>query len=371
MDMKKDSKPRRRRRLLVSFGFFAAIAVTGWWFMLRMPGEKFTGEVRPAVESSGAPLMITQERAGENESTVPDVEVTQPVVLTIADQLENHVDHLSVTLGERNLKNYDALEESADYIEDKLTGMGYKIRRETFEVRGLDCHNIEAELTGSTHPDEIIIVGGHYDSVVGTPGANDNGSGTSAMLVLAELFKSKQPERTVRFVGWTNEEPPYFQTDEMGSVVYAKGCKERNEEIKAVFSLETMGYFSDEEDSQHYPAGLKAFYPSTGNFIGFVGNLGSRPMVHRAIKVFRKTTKFPSEGAVLPGLVPGVGWSDHWSFWQEGYQGIMITDTAPFRYPHYHKQTDVPEHIDFEKLAIVVEGLEKVVTEFLKADDQK
>ena len=131
-----------------------------------------------------------------------------------------------------------------------------------------------------------------------------------------------------------------------------------------------MGYFTDEPDSQKYPPGLSAFYPSTGNFIGFVGNLGSRPLVNRVIKSFRENVEFPSEGAVLPGAIPGVGWSDHWSFWQQGYQGVMITDTAPFRYPHYHESTDTPDKIDFERMSIVVEGIEKIIQE-LVAQEKK
>ena len=189
------------------------------------------------------------------------------------------------------------------------------------------------------------------------------------MLALAKLLADYKPEKTMRFVGFTNEEPPYFQNrGEMGSWVYAKSCRTADDNIVAVLSLETMGYFSDEENSQKYPPPLNAFYPSRGNFIGFVSNVGSSQLQRRVIKVFREHSSTPSEGASLPSSVPGVGWSDHWSFWQEGYPGIMITDTAPFRYPHYHEPTDTPDKIDFVILAEVTKSLVHVVKDLCSVD---
>ena len=195
---------------------------------------------------------------------------------------------------------------------------------------------------GRSTPSEIVIVGGHYDSVAGCPGANDNASGTAAVLALARLFATSAPARTLRFAAFTNEEPPHFQTDAMGSRVCALNCRARSENVVAMLSLETIGFYSDAEGSQSYPPPFSLFYPSKGNFIAFVGNVGSRGLVRRAIRTFRERTPFPSEGAALPGFVPGVGWSDHWSFWREGYQAIMVTDTAPFRYPHYHTARPTP-----------------------------
>jgi Zn-dependent M28 family amino/carboxypeptidase len=171
-----------------------------------------------------------------------------------------------------------------------------------------------------------------------------------------------QPERTLRFVAFTDEEPPCFQTECMGSLASAKACKAKGEDIAAMISLETLGCYSEEEGSQSYPLPILGFaYPSRGNFVAFVGNVASGGLVREAIGAFRETTAFPSEGAALPGWIPGVGWSDHWSFWQQGYPAIMVTDTAPFRYRHYHKASDTPDELDYERLARVVEGLTKVV----------
>ena len=237
---------------------------------------------------------------------------------------------------------------------------GLEPRRQTYELHGRACHNIEAEIRG-VRP-EIVVIGAHYDSVFGSPGANDNGSGVAAMLALARRFAGKPAGQTLRFVAFVNEEPPYFQTEQMGSLVYASRCKARGDQISAMISLETIGYFSDAPRSQIYPSpGLGFFYPTTGNFIGFVGNLPSRALLRRALGIFREQGKLPSQGAALPAVVPGIGWSDQWAFWQCGYPAIMVTDTAPFRYPHYHERTDAPDKLDYDRFALVVSGMEKVI----------
>jgi len=168
-----------------------------------------------------------------------------------------------------------------------------------------------------------------------------------------------KPSRTLRFVFFTNEE--YFRQNLMGSVVYAKLCRARNDNIVAMVSLETIGYFSDVDGSQKYPFPINLFYPSTGDFLGFVGNVGSRSLVRTAIGSFRILATLPSEGVAAPESIDGIGWSDQWSFWRQDYPGIMVTDTAPFRNPNYHRPTDTPDTLDYGRLAQVVTGLEAVV----------
>lgn len=274
------------------------------------------------------------------------------------------IQHLSESIGERNLTKPKKLEETAQYIQKSFENAGYKIERQTFTVSGIECHNLIAEVIGKAQPNEVILVGAHYDSARGTPGANDNGTGTAALIEIAGQLRGKQFAKTIRFVAFTNEEPPYFQRDErMGSWVYAKSCRARDDDLKVVMSLETMGYFTDEPKSQNYPPLLAALYPSVGNFIGFVSNAESRQQLTSVVKIFRKHSKVDSQLAALPGELKGVGWSDHWSFWQEGYQGIMVTDTAPFRYPHYHEPTDTLDKIEFVRYSQVVDGLAKTVAE--------
>ncbi|MGE5207754.1 MAG: M28 family peptidase, partial [Alphaproteobacteria bacterium] len=264
---------------------------------------------------------------------------------------------------------YAQLNAAADHIEDSFSRAGFRPRRDSYEIRGQACYNIEAEVPSRgfsgaavSRPPSVIVIGAHYDSVFGSPGANDNGSGVAALLALARRFAAKKSEYTLRFVAFVNEEPPYFLSDEMGSSIYARRCKDRGDQISAMISLETIGYFTDAPGSQTYPSpGLGIFYPKVGNFIGFVGNIHSRGLLRRVVALFRKNAKIPSEGAALPAFVPGVSWSDQWSFWRCGYPGIMVTDTAPFRYPYYHSSSDTPDKLDYDRFTLVVSGMEKVI----------
>jgi hypothetical protein len=307
-----------------------------WVFGIRMPGP----DISTAADLNDAEKALRAE--------------------LIAD-----VKTLAGDIGERNLNRYPKLLAAADFVEASLTRAGLTPRRDSYELRGRACHNIEAEIRG-TRP-EVLVVGAHYDSVSGSPGANDNGSGVAAVLALARRFAGKPCGRTLRFVAFVNEEPPYFQTEEMGSLVYAKRSKERGDKISAMISLETIGYFSDAPGSQKYPSPmLGLFYPSKGNFIGFAGNTRSRALLRAAVSAFKKEQKLPCEGAALPAAIPGIGWSDQWSFWECGYPAIMVTDTAPFRYPHYHSSSDTPDKLDYDRFALVVSGMEGVIAELAK-----
>jgi hypothetical protein len=296
---------------------------------------------------------------------IPSAATLNEAEIALRAELVRDVQKLAGEIGERNLNRYPQLNAAADFIEASLSGAGLTPRRVSYEVRGRACHNIEVEISG-TSP-EIVVVGAHYDSVFGCPGANDNGSGVAAMLALARRFAGKPVGKTLRFVAFVNEEPPFFQTEEMGSVVYAKRCKERGDPITAMISLETIACFSDEPGSQKYPApGLGLLYPTKGNFIGFASDTGSRPLLRAVVSAFRKAGRIPCEGAALPASVPGIGWSDHWAFWQSGYPAIMVTDTAPFRYVHYHEPTDTPEKLDYDRFALVVSGMESVIADLAR-----
>ncbi len=285
----------------------------------------------------------------------------------LRDRMSAHVSQLASVIGERNLDKYDRLQKSIAYIQTQLEQMGYQVAKQDYTIQGPTFTNLEVVVPGNKLSGENVVIGAHYDSVVGTPGANDNASGVAAVLELARVMKSSKPERTVRFVFFANEEPPYFQTPQMGSYVYAAKLKEQSIRVTSMMAIETIGAYYDQPGSQHYPAGLAALYPDKGNFIGFVGNTESRPLVEHAISTFRETTQFPSEALSAPGGITGVGWSDQWSFWRFGYQGIMVTDTAPFRYAHYHQRTDTPEKLDYDRMARVVAGLERVVNSLANA----
>jgi Zn-dependent M28 family amino/carboxypeptidase len=235
------------------------------------------------------------------------------------------------------------------------------VREHRYTAEGLEFRNLEAERRGGSRAEEIVVFGAHYDSVVGSPGANDNASGVAALLELARRARQRRFARTLRFVAFVNEEPPNFQSGTMGSLRYAAEAKQRGERIVAMLSLETIGYYTDAPGSQFYPAPFGLLYPDRGNFIAFVGNPRSRPLLHRVVAAFREHARFPSEGAAAPGWIPGIAWSDHWAFWKHGYPAVMVTDTALFRYPQYHTQLDQPGILDYPRLARVVGGLHRVL----------
>lgn len=277
--------------------------------------------------------------------------------------LSKHVMKLAGKIGPRNIWRPEQLNASADYIRETLQVQGYKTAIQEFEVRGVSVKNIEAERRGTSLAKEIIVIGAHYDSVAGSPGADDNASGVAALLEIARLTTGENLSRTVRFVAFVNEEPPFFHTDQMGSRVYAMRSRQQAENIVAMISLESLGCYLDDPGTQKYPFPFSLFYPDTGNFIGFVSNLSSRKLLCQAISSFRSHTQFPSEGLSAPGWITGVDWSDHWSFWKEGYPAIMITDTVPFRYEYYHTINDTPDKLDYDRMARVVSGIARVVAE--------
>ncbi|MGH8718951.1 MAG: M28 family peptidase [Burkholderiales bacterium] len=281
----------------------------------------------------------------------------------LSQRLREHVGALAAS--ERNVWRPGSLEAAARYIETNLSAVGYEIHEQVFAARDDRVKNIEVVIPGESG--KIVVIGAHYDSVFGSPGANDNASGVAVLIELAREFRQEKPAHALRFVAFVNEEMPFFASGEMGSQHYAARSRQRGEKIAAMISLETIGYYSDLAGSQRYPAPLSLFYPAQGNFIGFVGNIASRSLVRRAIKTFRETTHFPSEGAALPEWIPGVSWSDHASFWRNDYLALMVTDTAPYRYPHYHTPQDTSDKLDYSRMARVVSGLRKVIADFSRS----
>jgi Peptidase family M28 len=223
--------------------------------MIRMPGRSFQGPLPP--------LTIEQQ--------------------ALEQELRTSVQMLAGRIGERNLFHYQELGATADYIHATLAGFGYDVRHHRYDVAGRASENLEVEVRGSQRPEEILLIGAHYDSVQGSPGANDNATGVAAILALARAFSGKQAGRTLRFVAFTNEEPPFFQTVNMGSLVYAERSRSRQEQITLMVSLETLGYYSDVPGSQSYPFPFGLFYPSTANFIAFVSNTDNGAWVRRLV----------------------------------------------------------------------------------------
>jgi hypothetical protein len=320
-----------------------ALAGAVWW-MTRAPGTSWRGPLPPGTDADAATAL----------------------------RLRADVNALATDIGPRALTTSPkALRRAADFMARGLATTGLPVRRLPFQAYGQTVENIEAELRGTTHPDEIIVVGAHYDTVPGTPGADDNASGAAALLELARLLAKRPLDRTVRLVAFVNEEPPFFKGAEMGSNVYARAAAAAHDDVVAMLSLEMLGSYDPRPGSQSYPFPLRLFYPDTGDFIAFAGDLGARPLVRRATELFRAAARFPSQAVAAPAWVPGVDFSDHWSFRQAGFPAIMVTDTAFYRNPRYHEADDTPDTLDFDRMARVVRGLADVVTGLAGQPDQK
>lgn len=320
----------------------ALVLFACWAVMIRMPRKSHRGPPPP---------LNTEEQEA-------------------AARLEHDVRVLALDIGERNVqRRYLQLSEAAGFIEKSLEDMGYDVKRQVFDGGGREVRNIWAEIEGRSCGDEIIIVGSHYDTVPKSPGANDNASAVAANLELARAFIEKTLERTLRFVFFPNEEEPYFMTKAMGSLQYARLCRSRNEKVKGMFSLETMGCYLDGPGTQRYPPPLGRLYPDCGSFVTFVGNLRSRAWVHAVIDSFRRHVPFPSEGIAASEMIRDIRRSDHYPFWRQGYPALMVTDTANFRYDHYHLPTDTPEKLNYEALSRVVCGLKCVLRDLVQRRD--
>jgi Zn-dependent M28 family amino/carboxypeptidase len=268
---------------------------------------------------------------------------------SLAERLRQHVAVLAS--GERNTD----LDRPARYIEREF---GARFQRQEYPSGGRTVRNIEVG-------EGAIVVGAHYDTVPGSPGADDNASGVAALIELARLGLP------VRCVAFANEELPYSHGEEMGSYVYARRARSRGERLAAMFSLEMLGCYSDEPGSQRYPPVIGWFYPDRANFIAFVSDLGARRLVRRAHALFRKHSDFPSESLAAPVFVPGVTHSDHWSFRRHGYPAVMVTDTAFNRYAHYHLPSDTPEKLDYERMARVTLGLAGMLGELARENQDR
>jgi Zn-dependent M28 family amino/carboxypeptidase len=279
----------------------------------------------------------------------------------LEQRLRRHVQVLAGEIGERHVWRPQALHAAADYIRGQLEAGGFAVSAQAYEVHGVRCENLEVTIPGSSRASEIVLAGAHYDTVEGSPGADDNASGVAGLIEIARLLRGSRPERTLKLVAFVNEEPPFFYFGEMGSKVYAEAARVRRDDIRLMLSLEMLGCYSDAAGSQGYPPLFRWFYPDRGNFVAFVSNLRSRRALRETVSAFKAHSDFPCESLASPAIVPGVSWSDQLSFWRAGYPGVMVTDTAFYRYPYYHSPLDTPEKLRYPEMARVVGGLARAL----------
>jgi hypothetical protein len=321
---------------------WTALAVLAGLIVLSVLAYRVMIDVKPRVE--------------RNTSVGNPGEIAQ-----LQERLMSHVQVLGGVLGERHLGRPEALRATAAYIRTAWARHGLSVSEESYEVAAHSVMNLVVEQRGASTPKEIVVVGAHYDTAPGTPGANDNGTGVALLLEMARALKDEPLPRTIRYVAFVNEEPPHFFSERMGSRVHARRARQRGDDIVAMLSLETLGYYSSVAGSQAYPFPFGLFYPRTGDFLAVVGNLRSRAFVREFLGQFMAATDFPVEGVATFEWIPGINWSDHWSFWKEGYPAVMLTDTAPFRYPEYHGAGDVPARVTAHEYARAAHGIIQAV----------
>lgn len=319
-------------------GFRPALALVLAWVAAALPVPSSAGEIQPG------PVPMQEDRRS-------------PI-----DRLQDHVRMLTETIGERSVAVPENLDSAAAYLQSSFEGLGIPVHRQSYRYGSRTFSNIVAELRPDRSPAAHYLLGAHYDSVAGTVGADDNASAVAVMLETArELALAPPSDIAVTFVGFTLEEPPAFGTRFMGSRVYAAAARKDGIRIDGMICLEMVGYTCREPGCQRYPFPLSFFgYPDTGDFIGVVGNLGSRDLVRSLKAGIQRSGHMPVVSLTVPfngWIVPAVRLSDHAAFWDKGFAAVMVTDSAFFRNPHYHRASDTMDTLDFGFMARLVQSL--------------
>jgi Zn-dependent M28 family amino/carboxypeptidase len=289
--------------------------------------------------------------------------MTQSDIHVTAERARRIVETLAGEYPSRHGSHPKVLDGAASFIEQQFASLGHHVESQWYESDGGQVRNIIVEKKGEDPERACIIIGAHYDTVVGTPGADDNATGIAGLIELSRLLKEHKNKRTIRFVAFPHEEPPYFFTPRMGSRQYARRSKESGERIYVMLTLEMIG-FAGEGYKQLYPAPLMRIlgrYPKDGNYVALVSNLRSTRMLSIVRKAMRQRGSVGVESLAAPGFVPPLFLSDHSSFWKYGFPALMITDTAFLRNPHYHSPTDTADTLNYEFLANVVDAVQTAV----------
>ncbi len=365
---------------------YTNVEAPGWLWWLKRIG--FTILILALVVLAAGHYYVTKQvrwLPGKSFSGVPTQDLQQ-----LEHALEVHIQVLADDIGERSLYQPNGMRAAEKYITEQFASFGldpqvqhYSVETELIqqtterlrnrygqwlheqlplypnELGDAELKNIWVEIPGSLKPERLLVIGAHFDTVGNSPGANDNGSGVAGLLEIARALSSKPPQVTIILVALSAEELPIGGIEgASGSSVFLDQLLEQNRAPFAMLSLETMGYYSDEEGSQKYPAPLDLYYPRQGNFIAFVSDSTSREFVRDFAGRFRQHAEIASQGATLPvSLVADVLRSDHGTYVLRGIPGLMVTDTANFRFPNYHDSSDTIDKVDIEKLARVVQGL--------------
>ena len=296
------------------------------------------------------------------------VEALTPEETALREEMRVDVAKLSVDIGPRNAgESLSSVLAAEQWIVDRLRSHGLEPRRDEVDLGGVSVANIAVSFPGAKRPDEIIVIGAHYDTVFRSPGANDNASGVALLLATAKRLRDVPIGRTVRIVFFVNEEYPFSSGIQMGSKVYAQRCRARNDDIVAMICVDSVGYYASAPGSQKYPAFIFGL-PSKGNFIAFASNRENQQLLDRVVELFQIQSRFPSIGVASDSK--DAGRSDHAPFWWQGYPAILMSDTSMYRDPHYHSPTDTAENLNYDEMARLAKGFIKTVQVMAAAETQ-
>jgi len=280
-----------------------------------------------------------------------DLKIDPSESKAVIAQLENDVEELAGKIGARSTKHYENLQKASQYLQDRITQIGYEPQLQTYDVKEHEVSNVYAVKPSASGKKDVIVIGAHYDTQYSNPGADDNASGVAVLLALMESLKETALNTNIHFVCFVNEELPHSHSPDMGAWRYAKFIAEQNVPVTGMISLESVGYFDSKKGSQRYPFKFLALmYPDAGDFIAVVGNLNSARLVGSITDAFQSGSPLKTEGAVLPQFIRDIGRSDHAPFWKRGFQAVMVTDTANFRNHNYHQPTDHPHTLDYKNV---------------------
>ena len=299
------------------------------------------------------------------------IAVTRPILLThgdaitaappssytdIMNALRKHIEFLSIDCVPRSYENLDNLNKAAKYIESELSRSAAEIKIQKFTVDDTEFKNIIGIFGPET--EDVFVVGAHYDAFGDFPGADDNASGVAGLIELGHILSEGNLNIRVLLIAYTLEEPPFFRTEYMGSAVHAQSLIENNIKVRLMISLEMIGYFTDEKNSQSYPNPLlRLFYPNQGNFIAVVDQF----LANNAYAL-KRAIDYPGLSAFsinAPAFIPGVDFSDHMNYWNHGFSAVMVTDTAFYRNTAYHTANDTHDRLNYLKIAQVVYGISR------------
>ena len=302
---------------------------------------------------------------GHADTTAEDERTSMINIHQTRERLQAHLRALTENIGERSVRFPENLNKTADYIQSFYEDIGITVRKDPYDYSDFKVENVVAEISTGPQPSRRYLLGAHYDSVSGTVGADDNASAIAVQLETAREFKTlleqSNLDLAVTFVSFALEEPPAYGTRYMGSRVYAKKARKEQEKIDGMICLEMVGYACYEPGCQNCPFPLGFFgYPKQGNYIGIVGNFKSGEFTQALFEAFQKNPELPVIKLKIPfngRIVPSVRLSDHASFWDQGFKAVMVTDTAFFRNPYYHRPSDTKEKLDYRFMAELVESL--------------